>query len=283
MREYRWEDLPESIAVNSIVTLLKHKFPPLEPGREIMGESHGFPELQYIERGEHTVKCGEESITLYSGDLIIFPPGVHHCALSSRGADAYIISFFARLPDSRLFGRAIHLDSEERKRLASLAEQGAGIFVKRDDGHGGMVVREGVDSLLAQRVKKELELFLADLYVSPKKEAGQVKSRYGEHYERVRAYLKDKIGENPTLDRIARDCRMSRSTLKLAVRSEYGGGVTDMLLEMKTERARELLHLGELTVTEIAESLGFSSVHYFSRVFKARVGTSPTEYAKSNR
>ena len=32
--------------------------------------------------------------------------------------------------------------------------------------------------------------------------------------------------------------------------------------------------------TEIAESLGFSSVNYFSRVFKSKTGVTPTEYSR---
>ena len=34
-------------------------------------------------------------------------------------------------------------------------------------------------------------------------------------------------------------------------------------------------------ITEIAEKLGFSSVHYFSRLFKKSTGVSPSDYSRT--
>ena len=36
-----------------------------------------------------------------------------------------------------------------------------------------------------------------------------------------------------------------------------------------------------LNFTQISQALGFSTVHYFSKLFKEKVGMSPSEYAKS--
>jgi two-component system response regulator YesN len=41
-----------------------------------------------------------------------------------------------------------------------------------------------------------------------------------------------------------------------------------------------LLLSGDLTVGEIAEQLGFESIFYFSRVFKAQTGVSPLAFAR---
>ena len=45
-------------------------------------------------------------------------------------------------------------------------------------------------------------------------------------------------------------------------------------------RALEMLDTGEITVSEVAEMLGFESVAYFSRFFKKHQGISPAEYMK---
>ena len=44
--------------------------------------------------------------------------------------------------------------------------------------------------------------------------------------------------------------------------------------------AKELIRTSAMNFTEIAEAVGFESLHYFSRVFKARTGLSPSQYAK---
>ena len=56
--------------------------------------------------------------------------------------------------------------------------------------------------------------------------------------------------------------------------------------QRKIAKAKELMLYSEMNVSEIAESLGFQSIHYFSRLFKKVAGIAPTEYVsriKDNR
>ena len=46
------------------------------------------------------------------------------------------------------------------------------------------------------------------------------------------------------------------------------------------EHAKRLLLSGEYSITRVADMLGYSSIHNFSRAFKATVGISPTEYKR---
>ncbi|WPP51876.1 AraC family transcriptional regulator [Catalinimonas niigatensis] len=50
---------------------------------------------------------------------------------------------------------------------------------------------------------------------------------------------------------------------------------------LKIERVKELLDYGELTLSEIATKLGYSSVHYLSAQFKKVTGVSVTHYKKN--
>lgn len=50
----------------------------------------------------------------------------------------------------------------------------------------------------------------------------------------------------------------------------------------KIEKAKELIEYEELTLSEIANQLGYSSVHYLSNQFRQITGVSVTEYRKSN-
>ena len=50
---------------------------------------------------------------------------------------------------------------------------------------------------------------------------------------------------------------------------------------MKIYQAKRYIGEGIYTFTQIAQMLGFSSVHYFSRVFRQYVKMSPTEYEES--
>ena len=46
--------------------------------------------------------------------------------------------------------------------------------------------------------------------------------------------------------------------------------------------AKYLLRQNKYTATQIAEMLGYESIHYFCRQFKKSTGQSPTEYAKTS-
>ena len=52
------------------------------------------------------------------------------------------------------------------------------------------------------------------------------------------------------------------------------------LIDLKIERVKELLDYNELTLSEIAIRLGYSSVHYLSSQFKKITGKSASNYKK---
>jgi AraC-like DNA-binding protein len=57
--------------------------------------------------------------------------------------------------------------------------------------------------------------------------------------------------------------------------------VADIRAGLRLSRARELLERGELSISEIAARLGYTSPSNFSRAFRARMGMSPAEFRKA--
>ena len=58
----------------------------------------------------------------------------------------------------------------------------------------------------------------------------------------------------------------------------------EYLTDIRIKNAQRLLRHKELsnnTVTEISELSGYSDVSYFSRIFKKKIGVSPTEYCEA--
>lgn len=56
--------------------------------------------------------------------------------------------------------------------------------------------------------------------------------------------------------------------------------VEQYFISLKIEKVKELLDYNELTLSQIAPSLGYSNVHYLSAQFKKVVGQSVTDYKK---
>jgi YesN/AraC family two-component response regulator len=57
----------------------------------------------------------------------------------------------------------------------------------------------------------------------------------------------------------------------------------DYIANKKTEKAKEMMLRGRLTLTEIADKLGYMSIQSFSRSFKKKEGVSPSEYINNSK
>lgn len=63
--------------------------------------------------------------------------------------------------------------------------------------------------------------------------------------------------------------------------SVEGRSIEQYWISLKTERAKELLEAGELSITTIAHRLGYSSSQYFANQFRKETGITPSEWRKS--
>ena len=60
-----------------------------------------------------------------------------------------------------------------------------------------------------------------------------------------------------------------------------GSGPKEYVTSLRLEKSMELLRHTGLSVAEVAESVGFADQLYFSRVFRKKIGVSPSEYRKN--
>ncbi|MDX2001390.1 MAG: AraC family transcriptional regulator [Chitinophagales bacterium] len=62
-----------------------------------------------------------------------------------------------------------------------------------------------------------------------------------------------------------------------------GSTIEKYIILQRIERAKELIGYGQLSLTEIAEQLGYSSVAYLSNQFKKVTGLTPTAYKEKGK
>jgi AraC-like DNA-binding protein len=65
--------------------------------------------------------------------------------------------------------------------------------------------------------------------------------------------------------------------------SVEGITIEKFIMTQKIERVKELLFYNELTLSEIAHQLGYSSVSHLSAQFKKETGMTPTQFKKQDR
>ena len=94
------------------------------------------------------------------------------------------------------------------------------------------------------------------------------------------AYIDRHLGEDLSSDTLCEACRVNARQLNSLFKKTFNQSTIEYIGNRRLARARELLCFSRDSVPRIAESTGFKSVHYFSRVFKEKEGIPPGEYKK---
>lgn len=95
---------------------------------------------------------------------------------------------------------------------------------------------------------------------------------------KLKAILEANLGkENFGVKELAREVGLSRSSLHRKVHAYNGNSTSQFIREFRLQKAMELLQENELTVSEIAYSVGFSTPTYFNTCFKDFYGYPPGE------
>lgn len=89
------------------------------------------------------------------------------------------------------------------------------------------------------------------------------------------------IEDHPSLESVASRLRIGPRTLQRRLVDE-GLSFRDLLNDVRTERARELLTETEAPVIDIAVELGYSSATHFTRAFRRSTGHTPSDLRRKS-
>ena len=278
--EYTKTKLPEFLSVQSIITIFRVDF----SSYKLTGESerHDFCELKYVEKGSHPLLLNGTPFELSEGQMMIYAPNAEHNANGKTDATASIISFESNTDAiENLINRVITLNMRQRKMLSEIVSIGEDIFsvVSTDAERVGMLPKDGTNAFELQALKNRFELFLLDVYQSDTE--GELTNSVLKEYEMIADYMKKNITRDLSLDDISKESSLSISRLKLICKEGCGLSPISLFITLKLEEAQRMISESSLNFTEIADALGFTSVHYFSKLFKKKTGLTPTEYSRS--
>ena len=99
----------------------------------------------------------------------------------------------------------------------------------------------------------------------------------------VRRYIDLHFKEALTLEQLAEEGHMNKFYLSHAFKREFGVSPINYMISKRIEESKYLLAETDLSMTQIAQLLGFSSLSYFSQVFRRTQSVTPMEYRQSQR
>lgn len=237
------------------------------------GERHPFWELMYVDRGQIDCTVEGERYPLKAGDLIIYHDNEFH-ALKARGKNmiaflniAFQLSEEQTLPMQRVY----HIDTEiqlyfkkmvdEAKRAGTYAIDMMAAYLKLVFVHlmaaSAPAPAEPLSSTASTKTHSTL--------------VGRVKGLVEEHL----------LDRELSVAFIAEQMHISSSYLYRVFTSSEKISLQLYILDRKLQKAKDMIALGDHTMTEISEQLNFCSPTYFSTQFKKAFGCTPREYSRS--
>lgn len=98
---------------------------------------------------------------------------------------------------------------------------------------------------------------------------------------KIKNYVRLNLDKKITLLSVGEAVNYSVSHCEMIFKQTTSLSITAYIIKKRIEKAKQLLIERILTLTEVAEAVGFTDYNYFSRIFKKEVGTSPLTFRKS--
>ncbi|UVI33183.1 helix-turn-helix transcriptional regulator [Paenibacillus spongiae] len=98
---------------------------------------------------------------------------------------------------------------------------------------------------------------------------------------KMNAFLSFNLSSPITVEMMAKHAGYSESHFNTLFNAHFGVTPHQYLLDLRLQKARELLDTQELKLDLIAEYCGFANASHFSKAFKRRYGMSPRYYRES--
>ncbi len=279
--------LREEISVKELVSVHYFEF---SKDYHFVGESHDFWEMLYVDNGEFIIETDSMQRKLKSGDIVIHKPNEWHAHLADgvTAPSVAIVSFkSSSLAMESIGSKCFHTGNRQRTLISRILEEAAKAFsnpldmlytkklIRRDDAPVGseQLIRNYITELLISILRDEAMPVVTAL-------KRNVDSGL---FADISAFMEERLGGKISLDDIARFAGISKTAVKQLFKEKAGCGACEYFTRMKIDRAKEYIREGNYNFTEIAELLGYDSIHYFSRQFRNYVKMSPTEYSGSIR
>ncbi|OXS60328.1 hypothetical protein B1A99_07780 [Cohnella sp. CIP 111063] len=96
-------------------------------------------------------------------------------------------------------------------------------------------------------------------------------------------YIQEHYKESITAEELAGIYDCSASYLARLFKNQLAVGPIEYLIHVRIHKAKQFLLKSEARIQEIASSVGYADVYYFSRLFKKHTGCSPLQYREDHR
>lgn len=257
----------------------------LENQEYAYSHTHDFLEFVYIENGDAVYDIGGVSGRLTKGDYFVVDYDTAHSYYSENGNLTLInCLFMPQLIDKTFTGVKSFNELAERYFLSITGRKIKGPSsnqVFSDDGTAGRMFGLMVDEFKGKKAgyTDVIRYCLCTVIIKAVRQVGADRA-----LSKITAYIISEIQKNYmnniTLEMVCRDLNYSVPYISTRFRKETGLTFTAYLQNKRIEASCALLSGSNISMSEIAETVGYGNVKFFNKVFRRITKMSPREYRR---
>lgn len=227
-----------------------------------------YAELYYVIDGEIVIADSGGELIVGEGEMVLVPPNLTHSfhLNNDRPAEKYWIHFNVASGDANAFGladRPAKIVVHDRRYVEDLFER---------------VISLGGGATLARTLDAMGAIMLLAAYFA---DCARLDSPIAPADEIARAIeVAETAAGNVELTELAAAANLSVNYFIRKFRRRTGLTPMKYVNTLRLERAKSLLETTDRTVGEIMTEVGYTDAAYFSKLFKAGVGCSPSDFRR---
>lgn len=237
--------------------------------------THNYTELFYIVGGDGQFQINERLFPVQAHQLVVVNPNVIHTEVSY---EAHPLEYIVL----GIEGLELTIPGSDEARYCIYS------FPEKND------VLTCMQTVLQEMQERKpeyqtvclacMDIIMVQLLRNASVSVTQTRSRFPANRQcaAVRHYIDQHYKESITLDMLAEKASINKYYMAHAFKREYGVSPINYVIACRIREGKRLLAETDLSLSQIAAVLGFSSSSYFSQSFRSAEGISPTEYRKAN-
>lgn len=250
--------------------------------------------LFYIINGTGTMKFSDSEYKLSPGNVILFQSGTEyiwnteHVDIISINFDytrnfSHITTTFhpihsGRFLENSAFEKIVFEDAEVLNTPLCVENAFFTEQLLRAMSSAYYTKEKFATELLSTYIKSVITALVYEVY---SRKAGSTKNS-PDFTREIINYIQNNYKQNITNADISDIFHFNTSYVNRVFKQSTGSTIHKFLIDYRINIAKELLRTQNSSVYSIAREVGFSDPHHFIKYFKKVVGSTPTEYRKSN-
>lgn len=234
--------------------------------------THYFTELCYIKKGTGSYLIEDQHFPIKEDDFIIINSNISHTERSVGDVPLEYIILGVEGLNFSFGGEHEHLIFNCRREHEEFAYFMDSLLEEMENKrpHYELMCQDLLNMLIIKLIRRTN--FSLEFVPSVKSSRECIK---------LKQYMEANYNQNITLDTLAQVSHLNKYYMVHAFTRQFGCSPMNYLVEVRIKASKELLASTDYSITEVAQSSGFSSQSYFAQCFLKHCHMTASAYRKS--